>query len=56
MNINTVAIEAYENISNWTLGEYKPKTNPISKAKKCLLDKVCQIMDNEVKCFGIQML
>ncbi len=33
MNVNKVLTKDYENISNWTLGENEPKTNPI-KAKQ----------------------
>jgi len=29
MNVNSLATRDYENISDWTLGENKPKTNPI---------------------------
>ncbi len=29
MNVSSVKTKEYENISNWTLGENKPKTNPI---------------------------
>jgi len=40
MNVNKVLTKDYENISNWTLGENKPNTNPIKanfKGKKMLL-------------------
>ena len=29
MNVSAVKTKEYENISNWTLGKNKPKTNPI---------------------------
>ena len=29
MNVNKVLTKDYDNISNWTLGENEPKTNPI---------------------------
>jgi len=29
MNVSAVLTKDYENIANWTLGENKPKTNPI---------------------------
>ncbi len=29
MNVNTYNTMAYENISNWTLGQNKPNSNPI---------------------------
>jgi hypothetical protein len=29
MNVNPVITREYRNISNWTLGENEPKTNPI---------------------------
>ena len=29
MNVNTIITRRYKNISNWTLGENEPKTNPI---------------------------
>ncbi len=29
MNVNTLVTMTYENNSNWTLGQNKPKTNPI---------------------------
>ena len=31
MNLNFYLTKDYENIANWTLGENKPNTNPISK-------------------------
>jgi len=34
MNANTFTQMAYKNKSNWTLGQNKPKTNPISKKPK----------------------
>jgi len=39
MNVNKVLTKDYENISNWTLCENKPNTNPIKPnfkgKKKC---------------------
>jgi len=29
MNVTSIITKDYENISNWTLGENKPNTNPI---------------------------
>ncbi len=34
MNVNAVLTKDYENKSNWTLGENKPNSNPISKKPK----------------------
>ncbi|HUU15662.1 MAG TPA: hypothetical protein VMW72_00815 [Sedimentisphaerales bacterium] len=31
MNINLLITKDYENIANWTLGQNKPNSNPISK-------------------------
>ncbi len=31
MNVNQYNTKNYENISNWTLGENKPNSNPMSK-------------------------
>jgi len=39
MNVKSILTKDYENKSNWTLGENKPKTKPIkpnSKGKKML--------------------
>jgi len=35
MKVSSILRTDYENKSNWTLGENKPNSNPISKAKKC---------------------
>ena len=29
MNVNIFSTKAYENLSNWTLGQNKPNSNPI---------------------------
>jgi hypothetical protein len=34
MNVNTYTQKYYENKSNWTLGQNKPNSNPISNAGK----------------------
>jgi len=34
MNVNKVLTKDYENKSNWTLGENKPNSNPISERPK----------------------
>ncbi|MHC4190528.1 MAG: hypothetical protein ACYSUB_12780, partial [Planctomycetota bacterium] len=34
MNVNLYNTTAYENKSDWTLGENEPKTNPILKRAK----------------------
>jgi len=34
MNVNTYNKTDYENIANWTLGENKPNSNPISEKPK----------------------
>jgi len=36
MNVNPYNTTDYENKSNWTLGESKPKTNPISQRVKLM--------------------
>ena len=36
VNVTFLITVAYENKSNWTLGENEPNTNPISKARKCV--------------------
>ena len=36
MNVKSYNTRAYENIANWTLGENKPKTNPISQRVKLM--------------------
>ncbi len=33
MNVNTYNTKNYENKRNWTIGQSKPNSNPISKAK-----------------------
>ncbi len=34
MNVNSLTTMNYENISDWTLGQNKPNSNPISKRPK----------------------
>jgi len=34
MNLTSLITVDYENIANWTLGENKPNTNPISEKHK----------------------
>jgi len=36
MNVSIFIKTAYENISNWTLGENKPNSNPILSGLRCL--------------------
>jgi len=34
MNVNSYNTKAYENISNWTIGQSKTNSNPISERPK----------------------
>ncbi len=36
MNVNIYVTKDYENISDWTLGENKPNSNPIAKRVKLM--------------------
>jgi len=36
MNVSIFPTEAYENKSNWTLGESKPNSNPIAERVKLM--------------------
>ena len=40
MNVNIYLQTAYENISNWTLGENKPNSNPIRTQSKPILKRM----------------
>ena len=52
MSVSTVLRMAYENKSNWTLGENEPKTNPIKpNCRKGKIDANCVVTkDYEEKC------
>ena len=36
MNVSSILTMAYENISNWTLGENQPNSNPIAERVKLM--------------------
>ena len=52
MNVSSILTTDYENKSNWTLGENKPKTNPIKanfrKAKMNVKLYVIKDYENEL--------
>ena len=52
MNVNPYNTTAYENKSNWTLGENEPKTNPIKpNLPEGKIDANCVVSkDFEEKC------
>ena len=44
MNVTSLITVAYENKSDWTLGENKPKTNPIKpNCRKGKIDANCVV-------------
>jgi len=44
MNANTFTQMAYENKSNWTLGENKPNSNPIAERVKLMQSVYLQMI------------
>jgi len=40
MNVNSLVTIDYENISNWTLGENKPNSNPIQTQSNPIAERV----------------
>jgi hypothetical protein len=49
MNVNIFSKMAYENKSNWTLGENKPNSNPISSKAKMNLKSLAKKSDLQPK-------